>query len=301
MSEEIVKINTIPNEQKYWHIRTDSGQYFEIFLEGSFIAIGWNDITVHDLERLSPVEVKAKIARIDETIDLGTRSGKQRATDIYNKILRFHNLKKDDIIVIPNINSNTLAFGKILESPTYVSAPNENGCEYTKRKRVMWLERRELALLDPVFYKIKWPRHSISEINNLGYYIDSVINTVYRKNDQSHLVFRATTANEINFRALGELLIDLSDLMKAVNNEFSLNEDIDASSVRLYLQSPGILNFKQFGISLVLTASLLGAAGCEINNQPVATQQSLQNIQQQQQDSIARINERMNTFGIKLD
>jgi restriction system protein len=266
----IASVKEIDLERNYWFVRTDSGLYFETYINNNFIGIGWNEITVHDLINLTANEAKAKLADVNN-IDLSIAKGKSQVTSIYNKLQRFQNLKKNDVIVIPSSNSSRLAFGIITDNIIQSEAEQINNCVYFKRRKVQWMEVKNIDDLDPVFYQIKVSRHAISNINSYSAYIDAVTEVLYRKNNYSYYVLDITAEHDINIRPLISLVDNLQHLLELINKEFNLNEDTDESSIKLNLQSPGkvIIKLEQ-GTSLIILAVVIAlTTGCKHTDLPV--------------------------------
>ena len=261
MPIDLTGLEILPQENNYWFVRTEGGQYFDTFYDNDFIAIGWNAIKLGDLKN-TPAEVKVKIAKNYE-FDLEDRFGKSRVTEIYNKLIRFRDLKKNDIIVIPSERSAKFAFGIVESSRTYETDENSEGCEFQKRKKVKWVKNVDFTDLDNVFYKIRRPQHAISNINDNMEYVDSVMYDVYRKDEYSHFIVRVKLEDNINLLTLAMTLQDMYKLMQLVNNSFDLKENIDDSFIQIALQSPGFFNLKQKGIALVIVAMSLGSQSCK--------------------------------------
>ncbi|GEM_PF-2975562 len=275
--ENLINITQLDPDVKYWFIRSDSGQHFEAFLDNDFIAIGWNAITLYDLTQVPVEQTRQKISNT-YNIPLNSKSNRRAVTGIYNKLKNFIELKQGDIIFIPSQNSDQLAFGYIDSQTVTVDQENIQGCNYYKKRRVQWLTGPiNINSLDPTFFKIRRPRHAISEISKeYQYYIDSVLFNLYEKDNSTHFVIRVTEQNEINLVTLSKVLSDLSELMSVVQDKFGLNEDITQSTIRINLQSPGLFNIKHLGATLGLVACLIGVQGCR---------------EQQSEEVIKRINE----------
>jgi len=226
---------------------------------------------------------------------------KHKLTDIYNKIWRFENFKKGDIIIIPSASSHELVFGEIMDDRAFEAPTGTHDCPFEKRRHVQWLTPiTPLSSLDPTFDKLRRPRHTIVNVNEYDYYIDSVIHSVYIKNGSSHLVVKVLQQEEINLRDLAEVLVGIQDLMEIVNEEFDLNENIDDTTIKIYLQSPGLFNIKNFGKSLLLTAMILGSASCNSDEQPQATQQIIEKVKQDHPDKIDSLTNKMQDMHINF-
>lgn len=251
-------INWIPvveEKRKYYFVRTDSGVNFEVFLQGGFIGIGWNPISIEDMTKLMPSQVKEKIASktVDGGIDLSTSKGKSTATAIYNKLKHFMDLKKGDMVIIPSYGSSRLAFGIVADEYVYSEVNDLGDCNYTKRRKVDWQEVKSIYELDPIFYKIKTTQHSISSVGKYADYIDFVTNTIYIKKDSGHFVLDVKTTDEINISDLLDLLQSFQSISSAINEKFNLGESVEKNSVRLNIQSPGTVALKLgVGVTAVL-------------------------------------------------
>lgn len=259
----IQQTTKIPKKTFYWFVRTDDGQYFDTFLNNNFIAIGWNEITLFELRDLNKYEevIRQKLI-ISGDLDPEGKNTKGKVTSIINKLITFNNLKKGDVIVIPSKNSTRLAFGMIKNSFTIISDTNDD-CKFLKRKEVEWKEVKLLNDLDNIFYKIKSNRHSISNINAFGPYIDKVINTLYIKDESIHYVIDLKTQEDINVISLINLIDGIQDLIIEINKDFVLNERVEENAIKLNLQSPGSIQFKlPSGKAMIILAMALSTASC---------------------------------------
>lgn len=292
---QISDTNVLDNNRGYWFIRTDSGQYFETYINNNFIGIGWDFITVYDLVN-SPFgyEVKAKIAK-NLGYDLNTKKGKSKATSVYNKLNKFRNLNKGDVVVIPSNSSSQLAFGIIDDNAIYVDQNKNFSCEYQKRRRVQWIEVKHMHKLDPKFFQITVSQHAISDIKKYENYIDNVTNSLYYKGDFGHFVLDIKTEGEINVNTFLDLVDSIQKLIKDINSNFDLNEDIDSSSIKLNLQSPGKIEFKlRNGRSLAILASILILTSCSSSSGHPTTlkegdQQKIYEFVEIHKDSLQRL------------
>ncbi|MEO3403243.1 hypothetical protein AAFN85_05040 [Mucilaginibacter sp. CAU 1740] len=289
--ELIDHVNNLQADKQYWFVRTDSGLYFDTFVENNFIGIGWNQITLEDIRKLSPDQMKDKIAKT-EGLDITLSKSKGTVSGIYNKIQRFNNLKEGDIIIVPSRSSSRYAFGVIEDSKIYNDLDQTHNCPYHKRKKVKWLTVKHVSSLDPIFYQIKVSRHAISNIKRFENYIDNVTNHLYIKEGYGHYVLDIKTTDDINVKSLLALIQSIQKLAEDINREFQLNENIDNSSIKLNLQSPGKIEFKvQTGKTLIILAAVLSiASGCAPNNHQMTVQdrQKLDTFVEVHQDTIRK-------------
>ena len=141
-------IPIIPDETRFWMIRTQKGYFYDEFLAKKFVALAWNNITEktdfseQSREQLSD-DIMIKYPEI------------QRPSTVINKCQSFiHDVKERDILVIPSKGSQYITFasaGSYFEDNTKTVVLeqtvinrikngdvdiNDVSCPYTKRECV---------------------------------------------------------------------------------------------------------------------------------------------------------------------
>lgn len=252
-------IPEINNKRKYWFVRTDSGHNFESFLKGKYIGIGWNDISLFDITNRSAGadQLKAKIAK-SEKLDLKLSKGKGSATSIANKLIRFtDSLKKGDLIIIPSSSSSRIAFGEIKESKVYIENNPTDGCTYYKRKKVEWLDVKNLKELDPIFYQIIQSRHAISSIDKYDSYLDKNVKTFFKKGDNSHFIININTKKNIPVFTLFETWTELIRLSEEFANQENVEFDAKDIIAKINVQSPGDVELVVNSVQTIVIIALV--------------------------------------------
>ncbi len=268
--ESTVDINV---KKEYWYIRTDGGYYYDIFRENNFVALGWNEITVEDIRNslIDPASLKKKLERVSRSfsseqnpIDLDTLSGRKEATMIVHKLQHFYNLKKNDIVVIPDVKSRGFSFGYVNDIGISVESVGKYDCEYKKRRNIKWVAHKSFDELDKAFYTLKKSMHSISSVKvELEDHIDRVMNDLFFKNGYGHFVIRVGKKEDIKADELFELGKDLVELLKIINEKYGFNEPIDETFVKINVQSEGIFSLKGLvGRSVVTLGAILTMSAC---------------------------------------
>ena len=117
--------DVIDSNREYWFVRTDGGKHFKTFYENGFIAIGWNEITLEDIKNVTPGgnSIKNKLAKVYNK-DITQTKHKRDVTSYFNKIMRFHQLRMGDVVMIPSFGSSHLAFGIVDDQETYIDIDN---------------------------------------------------------------------------------------------------------------------------------------------------------------------------------
>lgn len=258
----IEQVNQVEEGKGYWFVRTDSGLHYETYFKNGFIGIGWNYITIEDLIKKSETDIKTKIAKRNN-LDLEITKSKSKVTSVYTKLKRFQELKKGDLVIIPSYGSSRYGFGIIDDNRMYSDLERSHECEYYKRRKVRWLTEKHISNLDPIFHLVKVSRHAISDISRYANYIDNVTNSLYVKQDFGHYVLDITTNNDISVNDLIDLVQTIKSLSIEINKYFEFEESIDETFIRLNLQSPGKVEFKQKAKATIITlAMVLSLVSC---------------------------------------
>ena len=176
--------------------------------------------------------------------------------------MTFLNIKRNDVIIIPSNNSDRLAFGQIEDDGIYEDSERIEDGVYFKKRKVKWLETKNIRELNAIFYQLKSNQHSISNINRFEPYINRVIKNLYFKDDNTHFVLKIEKNEDINFEDLNILMTNINILIKKINSEFNYNEDLDNFFIKISLQSKGNIEFIKGGKSLAVMALILSSTSC---------------------------------------
>lgn len=264
-------LSTVENmaNRRYWFVRTDSGDFFETYLENGFLAIGWNEITLQDLRNIdvySPAirqKVRANPENGIQNVE-NAQSQESKITTILNKNRAFVELQRGDVVIMPSEGSHYLAFGIVDDTSAYNGTGNN--CPYHKRRRVRWLKSESIKFLDAKFAYIKKTFHAISEIDE-SYHdiIDNFMFDTYIKHGFGNISLKLKIQDEINYSDLKELLDNLIAIAQQYNLSNGItNEDLQNATIKLNLQSPGFVNLKNAGFGLIYAVAIV-LASCKPN------------------------------------
>lgn len=276
-------INFVPNinqERNYWLVRTSSGSNYEDFIKGGYIAIGWNEVTLFDLNSIKEnpenvehiQEIKSKIdsdsGDPEEEQSRGVIAYQSRSL---NQLMKFtYEIKRGDIVVIPSYNSSALAFGEVLETPLFIASDLDlamDTCPFRKRKKVKWFKINvDRNRLDANLYRFIFAHQTVNSINDYAEYINNYILDFYHMDGKYTLVLRLRKEGNLDAFAIDKFYSDLIAFAKEFA-EFSGNEIGDDSlSVKFNLQSPGTIVFigsAVIGVGLIAIGVLTNLAGGE--------------------------------------
>lgn len=292
----IDNVTEIPLEIDYWFVRTDYGKYFQTFYENGFIGIGWNNITLEEIKNPTKLEtIKDKLFR-SQGLDKENPFHKRKVSSTINKLKKFVELDKGDIVIIPSRNSSRYAFGVVESKNVFIDNEKSHRCEFYKRKKVHWIELKRTDDLDPHFYPMRFTRHTITNVNEYSEYIDNVISNLYIKGNNAHFVIDIKTKKDINVNSLITLIDNIQLLTEKINDHYHLNEKIEKNSIRLNLQSPGKIEFKlPSGKSLIILALILSTTCSTDREIPKAIKEDKQltEFMEIESDTIIKVKEAM--------
>lgn len=243
--EEIIgeiKNLSISSDAKYWMVRTMGGDFYKEFVKDGFIAIGYNEITLDDLLSLPERENLAKEVL---AIKLKNRNNNISNTNYpISQMLKFYReMKVGDFVVVPGRDSHYVSFG-IITSDVYEADDkylHSGGlCPFAKRRTVKWEKTTIKHKLNPSLQLMFNSRHIISDIGDYAPYIDSLLNDFYMKDEETHLVLRINTENDINagnFFAIYQVF-RIVDRYCADNGILENTSDI---VMKIQMESPGTI------------------------------------------------------------
>lgn len=261
IKEILNRVDKIEKDVNYWFVRTNYGDYFSSFTKGNYIAIGWDYFTLDEIENNDSEYIKNKIA-IQEKFDTSNSRDKAKITTAYHKIKTFLDLKANDIIVVPSKNSDRLAFGKVIDNKAYEEKGEIESGSHFKRRKIEWIETKNIRSLNPIFYEMKFNQHSVSNINRFAPYIDKVMGNLFKKDDNTHYVLNIEKNENINFDELRSLMDNINILVKTINKDLGFNENLDEFYIKINLQSKGTIELIKAGKSLAILAYILSLVSC---------------------------------------
>ena len=233
-------ISKVSPNKHYWFFRTMGGHYYDEFVSKGFIAIGYDDILMKDLNDLPEHDAMARAflkVRLHELMKDMTDSQIAKAA---GQIMKFYRgLHKDDIVVAPDYQSKKFAIG-IIASDMYEDTDKhgEWNCPFIKRRSVRWIKEVKRYELDPKAILAFGNQQTMSSIDDYADYIDRKLDQLYSKGDASYLVLRVNQDKELSwedFMFIGELGAFFSEFSK----EIDLGADLSRIKMKINVQSPG--------------------------------------------------------------
>lgn len=238
------EVPIIPDETRFWMIRTQKGYFYDEFLAKRYVAIAWNNIDMstdfseQSKERLHD-DIMLKYPEIN------------RPSTVINKCKNFiHEVKENDILVIPSKGSRYITFataGEYFEDSTktidlehtVINRIINNdvdihdvSCPYKKRRRIRLLRTVKSENLNYSLYRAISNYHGIS---NFDAYARQILNTLYNYysyRGAAVLVYNVCKTDSIKPRELSGFLYANAECLATIMDEKYI-------STQVALNSPG--------------------------------------------------------------
>ena len=99
-----VEIPNIPEDTNFWLVRTMAGYFYDEFVMGGYVALGWNHITESTSFDSKNIEILKD--------EIKERYGDKRPGIAVNKCIKFiETIKSGDYVLIPNAKSTEVTIG----------------------------------------------------------------------------------------------------------------------------------------------------------------------------------------------
>lgn len=256
------RVNTISSSRNYWLVRAMGGKYYHEFLSQRYIAIGYNEINLHEIEgALSQEEPNKYLTELISTklIDLNLKD-KYNASYAAGQLLTFcTKIKIGDIILTPSSSGIGFVSIGIVSSTvrTEVAASqDEKICQFSKRISVNWIDQYNRYKLNPYLQKIFNSQHIVNDINKYSELIESLINDIYIKDDEAHLTLRVKRDDDIPMDAF-TLPNDIMSLVDEFMRFYNITGDNEVITMKMIVQSPGDIKIKSKSAAKMMCAAAI--------------------------------------------
>jgi restriction system protein len=237
-------IPQIPTDQQYWFVRTNSGDYYDDFVNEGFIGIGWNKITFEDFNINRPLGDVVK-ERYPDTIKYNHVA---KQIDTFSR-----GIKKGDIVLIPSTKSTFIHFGIVQDNEAYeeeeipveledidnhpeLEFNFEGVCPYKKRRRVNWIDVKKRDKLDPQLYRLIYSQQTITDAKPYSVFIERALYDFFIKGDKCHMVLHVERKGDIKGNHLVPFMADILNIANS-----NLEENEDGVDLKVRVQSEGTI------------------------------------------------------------
>ncbi|EUB33220.1 MULTISPECIES: hypothetical protein [Fusobacterium] len=269
--KEILGIETISNNRKYWMVRAGvEGVFFYEFFTRKFIGI--NVPVGNNLELLKKSNIEDLKEIIAKESPKEIKNVGHLATKVYNF---FNEIKKGDIIVMPSYRKERIAFGIveneniILDDSLYLNESIKAAKNLTKenpipdkRMEVKWIKLVKGSNLPGKLLLSLIAPHGLSAItdNNVIDLINTAMDTFFIKNETAYMTFDVRTESDIDLKDIANYFSTVNEVVDFTNEYFKDDERIN---LKINLNSPGTINFIGPAGAVLIAGVLLAVLGCD--------------------------------------
>lgn len=241
-------IPRLKSDNDYWFVRAQGGTFYQSFLVGNYIAIGWNEISLQNLEELSEEDIKAKISKHNPDI--------LKPGAAYNQMMKFaYNIKINDLVIVPSEAPNNLLVGKVISRPFTETTDHiesaTNICPYNKRIKVKWIGAIGNHDIDPELYKLLYSGHTISDANQYKKYINRGVYDAYIEDDVMSITIKVQDEEAINaydYNSFLSKVLDIASLFSEDEQQITLRTNVQSEGPLELLGNPIVME----NLSLIL-------------------------------------------------
>lgn len=259
----IDEIPVIDSSSDYWLMRANGGDYYTDFYMNNYIGLGWNGISIKDIEDANNNSdvIKGKLKQITQATGDNPENTSEQAYGIWaNQLIRFTNgLKVNDIVVVPSESSELFLVGQVTSNVFELDkdkvqefqdeATQYKVSNFQKRRNIKWLGSFSRDKADTALYKMIYSQHTLSDINFYKPYINRAMFDAYIEDGELHLTFNVTQPTDISSEYLGQFMYQISKIAKTFDPDSNV-------IVKVNVQSPGPIEtiFKSVGIGIAVFA-----------------------------------------------
>lgn len=265
-------IDVFNENRRYWFIRTQSGMYYDDFINENFVGIEWDEISdLSFIKNANEEEWKEKI--------INTYKDVEKPGYIMNQIKKFvYDIKAGDIVIIPNEKSRWLAIGEIVEDNVDIFEEKEevdfetllesldeseiknNKTIIKKRRKVKWIRQFKRAEWDPYLQGIIHSNSAVISADKYGIYIDRMLSQFYIKGDYAYYTYKVNKKKNIPYVDMLKFLNNNYELINYINSYYpNLKINEEDLILKINVQSKGPVQLKGAVRDVLIVGLIIGA------------------------------------------
>lgn len=295
---EAFNIPKLPTEPNYWFIRTEGGSFYNIFKAQKYVSIGYDKVDLDLIVDKKDDAIKDEIALLYPDC--------KRPGVIVSQLRRFkYNVKKGDIILIPDKSSRNLCIGQATSDVYQLSKKDKqlelNSEIYTYEKRIdtTWFAEIPKNNFDLYIYKLLNSHQAIVSCDLYKSFVNRMVFPIYVQDGNMHLSINIDKKENITFLNYQGLFEMLDSCIKLYNDimDTELKPDIN---VKVTANSPGV--FEILGDPKIIIAIVIGFAlvGGKIKYKNTKKETQLNIESEGILEKISKLYEQYNRTKIKL-
>ncbi len=256
-----INICQIDSSRQYWFIRSDSGNYYNDFIQNDYVAIGWDYLLQNNFqfdktgELLNDLELKALINGNEKPkLEQSTQGRKATITKIFNKVYKFiFEVEEGDIVITPSENTNQISIG-VVDSALYEDANYEAEyltknpdteltlCPFIKRRKIHWLKHIQRNKLDIYLLNAFQSQEAMTNLNDHAEFINRNLYDAYIAGNSFHNIIKTTSDGDLTLSEITFLFNTLSEIINTVTQKNSLSFSTQDVKIKINAHSPMMLD-----------------------------------------------------------
>lgn len=260
--KHIEDVRIVDADRNYWFIRTYGGETYKDFLENNYVGIGLNNVPYQLIQNAGNRKDTDAIMQLKNFIEKNTEYDGGVATRWANQLINFqHQVKRGDLVIIPEKNSNFYNIG-VVESDVYVTDDNRtfyHNDKYEKfpdkRRNVTWKRYLTKEQIKRDLKGISSSHQALIKVNKYADSLEAYISNIYIKENKAYLTLRVGQEEDINAFAFRNFLNGLTYFYEEFCKEkgYKNNEEL---YIKIKVQSKGKLALKS-----IFTTGVLALGG----------------------------------------
>lgn len=224
-------------EQKIWLLRTDGGMYYTDFKTNSYVALGWNKLSIDFLYNKN-MDRKTKRDKIKQIYPNENRPGL-----ILGQLETFYEVMQNgDLIIIPTNKSRLLLVGVLGSITTSVEhQPLDDiyeKCEFIHKRNVEWI--KEIDPINDVYLsKVLKSHQTITNVTTYGDFVYRNIFPMYLDNNSIHITLRKTSMSDIELFPYIQMQSEIFTLLSKMSALYGVKDFNEQVKMKTALGSPG--------------------------------------------------------------
>lgn len=270
-------IEAVPQNKKYWIVRSEGGEYFDSYTNFNYVAIGHEGITLKKINDLKKSSINLDELRLKLKIHIESILPERNAGLIAGQLIRFiYEIKKGDIVVVPSESSAFISIGIVQETQLIEVKDldlDRTGCPYRKRKKVKWYKTVSKKSSDILLRSALQSHQALNDITHYGNIVERSISDFFKINNETSIIINVNRESNV---PAPDLLYFGSDVLRFTESfikHHNLDFDVSDIQIKINVNSEGKTQFLSENGRLILLVGLviigLTGGGLTINNEGI--------------------------------
>lgn len=268
----------LSGEEKYWLFSSGKSEdLFESFDRDGLIGIGWDKISLEEIQKNTENELKELFKKKYAFLEKRYNSDKgfvQYTSLTVNKLRRFVNeINLGDIIVLKDRGKNQIKFGKVIseaKSSNDIRLMIDDSLGYcNKIRKVKWMKTINKDETQSELRLALTARHAVSMINEekVKEEVNREIFSLFYRNNNLHMVFRVEKETSIDFDKFNEFQNVINELKQEclkktkTENRLNIKTNVQSPGPIEYFGNPEIIQYIYDSIETIGATGMIGVMG----------------------------------------